>query len=681
VSREPAKLPPLGHGAAGRALERLPGGERLPPLARVAIAFAVVALLFLAAVLTDPWGFIAFGFAAGLLVAAGVPAAQAGLMPLAALGRAALPLALPLFVFVAAGVVKSPAELQFVVGLVTLLAAWFWLIKPDWDRLPEVLRRPAKRRTGRHLLTRVGLPLAIAFGAFGFLGASIFDVLGDSDNAARTLFVLAAGCVAAAGVLRLVGYARTAFRGLLALAILLLLARLGIAVGLLPDGSPLDDVAPSTLALIAGGLLVLTSAVEIVTSLLARNAEQQPLVPYEELPAGLRTAVFLETPVTARWVTDRADFAGLGFAFLSALLLLCAVFAASSAGGAEEDVAETRRAGQPATPPGATDDRALAELFSPVLAFTADQRWTPIAVDDYVRGAKVRDWEGRTGEVATIDDLETDCPGVVRSPCYVLTQRCDDGVSDAQCAEDLPDAKAVYVRVARKEDWAGCERARRCADGSPDPFAAAQGAYRDDTEILLQYWYFYPFNEWVAPVAIGDLKQIHPADWEAVTIGLSATAPLWVAYSAHCGGTFADWGQVRVAESDPRRLRPLVAVAHGSQANYRVADESRVPNFAECSGIPKDRLSLASYAANIRDRTDDSVIWEPLPGDLRHVTAETPPMSFPGRWAPYNRMTLENLQKSLRLGKETSGPEAPPLQALWQKPMRTIFGGGAWKEG
>ncbi|MEA2389591.1 MAG: hypothetical protein QOG41_2364, partial [Thermoleophilaceae bacterium] len=27
------------------------------------------------------------------------------------------------------------------------------------------------------------------------------------------------------------------------------------------------------------------------------------------------------------------------------------------------------------------------------------------------------------------------------------------------------------------------------------------------------------------------------------------------------------------------------------------------------------------------------------------------------------------------------GPMSPPLQALWQAPMRNIFGGRVWKEG
>jgi hypothetical protein len=514
-----------------------------------------------------------------------------------------------------------------------------------------------------------------------FLGSSIVSVLGDSDATARTFFVLAVGSLAAAAVLRLLSYARTVFHAAVSLALLLLLARLAVKVGLLPGGGLLEDMEPSTLAVIAAALLAVTALVEIVTSLLEQPASELTGLRSDQLPAGMRAALILDTPVAARWVTDRAGLAGLGLSLLSAVFLLCAVFAASNAGGAEEDLGQTPRAGQPPTRPATTGDEELAALFSPVLLFTGDQRWTPIAVDEYIRGATVTDWERRTTQVDTVGELDMDCPGVVKSPCYTLAQRCEGEDDDARCAEDLRDDKAVYVRVARKDDWRGCDRSSPCADGSPNPFAAAQGRYARDTEILVQYWYFYPFNEWVAPVAIGTLKEVHPADWEAVTIGLSRDEPLWVAYSAHCGGTFADWDQVRVARSDPMRLRPLVAVAHGSQANYRVAKESRVPNFAECSGIPKDRLTLVSYAANIRDRTDDSTVWDPSSADLRMVTAATPPMSFPGKWSTYTRMTLENLRKRLRLGKDSSGPQTPSLQRLWQSPMRSIFGGGAWKRG
>ena len=165
-----------------------------------------------------------------------------------------------------------------------------------------------------------------------------------------------------------------------------------------------------------------------------------------------------------------------------------------------------------------------------------------------------------------------------------------------------------------------------------------------------------------------------------MTVGLSETKPLWVAYSAHCGGTFADWDTVRMARQQDGRLRALVAVAHGSQANYSVAEESRVPNFAECSGLPRDRLTLASYAANVRDRTDDATTWDPSPANLDIVTAKDPPMSFAGRWASYNYMPAREPAQGAPAREGLTQPESPPLQALWQRPMEKIFGGRVWHE-
>lgn len=687
---KPLEVRPVGQGAAANLVGKLPGGHRLSPLARVLVSFGVLALLFLVALATEPWGFILLGCGIGLLVVAGVQAAQAGLRPVEALGRAALPLLLPLFAFAAAGVVKSPRELQFAVGLATLLLAWSWLIKPEWDVIGAILRPQRRTRKGARAVVQVGLPLALLAVALVWVVVSILGVLGDSNDTPRTLFILAVGCLTAAAVLRIVSYGRTILRALVALALLLLLARFAMKLGIVAEQGVLADVAPSTLAIIAAGLLGLTALVEIVTALLVSTSGlvsgpgsgEVASEPSEQLQAGIRTAALIETPVAARWVTDRAAVAGLGLSLLSAVLLLFAVAAASGAGGAKEDLGRLPKAGQPQTPPSKLSDDELAAMFSPVLLFTADQRWTPIPVDDYVRGGSVTDWERRKTRVGSVGELDTRCPGVVEAPCYVLRQHCPPKTGEARCAENLSDDKAVYVRVARRRDWHGCKRTKPCADGSPNPFAAATGRYAKGTRILVQYWYFYPYNEWVAPVAIGNLKEVHPADWEAVTVGLSPDKALWVAYSAHCGGTFADWGRIRVAESDPLRLRPLVAVANGSQANYRVAEANRVPNFAECAHIPKDRITLVSYAANIRDRTGSDTVWDPAtnPSALRLVDASKSPMNFPGEWSAYARMTLENLRKQHPLGKDTAGPRTPTYQRLWQKPMRAIFGGGAWKE-
>ena len=101
-----------------------------------------------------------------------------------------------------------------------------------------------------------------------------------------------------------------------------------------------------------------------------------------------------------------------------------------------------------------TNDQ-LAAMFSPVLLFTGDQRWKPISVDDYVSGGRRRDWQGRWRRVGSLDQLPTDCPGVVKTPCFTLQHQCGAKKSDLTCANELADAKeragekAVYVRVAR----------------------------------------------------------------------------------------------------------------------------------------------------------------------------------------------------------------------------------------
>ena len=81
------------------------GRRRIPALGRVGIAFVLLRSLRVA--LSPRRGRHRARGRRRVLVAAGVPAARAGLRPVGALARAALPLLLPLFVFVAAGVVKS----------------------------------------------------------------------------------------------------------------------------------------------------------------------------------------------------------------------------------------------------------------------------------------------------------------------------------------------------------------------------------------------------------------------------------------------------------------------------------------------------------------------------------------------------------------------------------------------
>ncbi|MDP8923819.1 MAG: hypothetical protein M3O34_13180, partial [Chloroflexota bacterium] len=88
--------------------------------------------------------------------------------------------------------------------------------------------------------------------------------------------------------------------------------------------------------------------------------------------------------------------------------------------------------------------------------------------------------------------------------------------------------------------------------------------------LVLQYWFFYPFNNWRSGFfGAND----HEADWEMVTVYLEEHAgevrPAWVAYASHdfhgddLRRAWDDW-----AELDRIGEHPVVYVAAGSHAGY-----------------------------------------------------------------------------------------------------------------
>lgn len=635
----------------------------------------VAGLLALGAALAyrEAGGGLLLGAFVGFLVVARVPTARAAVRPLAALGRAAMPLGLPLLVFAGAGVVNAPVGVQLVAGLVMLLVAWHWLVAPEWDASDNPLRKPGggSLRLSVLRVSQVAAPIVLVGLALGYLLIPALDVLERSLAISTVLFLVAALLFAAALALRLVGFARTRLRALGMLFIAIALVRLAMLGGLLPGHDTFEWLPAGTAVVVAGVAFGLVVAGEVLVVHLVAAGN----------PTRLASA--LEAPLVARSVTTRSSAYGLLASVSAAVALLISVVAATTAGGAKEQLDQVTlqpiRPGTPTTAPEAVaDDLALARTYSPVLVFTEDQLWSPTKVDAYLEAATMRDWRGTERPAPRAAELPADCPGIVPTPCYRLTISCESAADDCAMGRDATVGEqrrdeAVYVRVERRSEWRSGVLDEA---GSPNPFNAV-GPYARQTRVILQYWYFYPYDEWTAPVLGGQFKQRHEADWEAITIGLGERGPLWVGYSEHCGGTWSHWRDVRVAGSDPARLRPLVAVAEGSQAFYRLAEERRAPDWGKCAGVPADTLTLVSYGANIRDRTDAKWSWTPAEHLL--VTAATPPMSFVGTWAPYSRTTLENFRKGQRLGGDQAGPATPTLQRLWREPVRTIFGGRHWR--
>jgi len=79
---------------------------------------------------------------------------------------------------------------------------------------------------------------------------------------------------------------------------------------------------------------------------------------------------------------------------------------------------------------------------------------------------------------------------------------------------------------------------------------------KDSTSTIVQYWFFYAYNN-------GPLND-HEGDWEMIEIVLDSGQPVWVAFSQHLKGQRASWGDVEKMNS----THPVVYVARGSHANY-----------------------------------------------------------------------------------------------------------------
>jgi hypothetical protein len=365
---------------------------------------------------------------------------------------------------------------------------------------------------------------------------------------------------------------------------------------------------------------------------------------------------------------------------VASVALLGAMVLSADPGAATGAIADSLEASAPGPPPAglaSMDDEALGRAYAPLLLFSKASRWSPVSVDDYLSRASesltVRDWEKQPVDPEELPAL-SDCPTIVPVPCYTITTSCTDG--DAACAQAIdPPADGerredgmVYVRVIR--------RGEPRPDRSPNAFDPV-GPYGGQVQTIVQYWYFYAFDDWISPVIAGQLRQYHEADWEAVTIGFSATEPLFVGFSQHCGGEWYPWEDVRVTED----TRTVVAVAEGSQANYRFPNPSQAPDWTGCANLPARTTTLVSYASNIRDRTSADWSWSAPATGFSFVDARKFPMNVVARWAPYSRTELQTLHKTHPLGGDAAGPATPSVQALWREPLRTIFRGTTWHRG
>ncbi|MGH3135577.1 MAG: Vps62-related protein [Gaiellaceae bacterium] len=179
--------------------------------------------------------------------------------------------------------------------------------------------------------------------------------------------------------------------------------------------------------------------------------------------------------------------------------------------------------------------------------------------------------------------------------------------------------------------------------------------FRVKDRILLQYWLWYPYNDYSSTLPPGEVWQVHEGDWESVSVILDRNArPLFVGLSKHCAGTRRDWANV-----SRQGARPIVYVALGSHANYFGAGTYR--HSPTC--WPPELRDVVR-ALELVDRTEAGRRLRPK---LVQVTSTRPSwMRFAGLWGEDGYLHFPNNDPRAYRGS----PLSPPLQDQWRSPVK-----------
>jgi hypothetical protein len=177
---------------------------------------------------------------------------------------------------------------------------------------------------------------------------------------------------------------------------------------------------------------------------------------------------------------------------------------------------------------------------------------------------------------------------------------------------------------------------------------------RSRTRIDLQYWIWYPYNDYSATFPPGEVWQVHEGDWESVSVILDLEGrPLVVGMSKHCEGIRRGWPDVR-----RRGPRPIAYVALGSHANYFE------PGTYRHSPVCWPRaLRDVVRALRLRDRAASGRVVRPT---LVPVSSTQPSwMRFAGKWGESGYVHFPNNPPIAYDG----APRAPAFQEAWRRPV------------
>ncbi len=293
--------------------------------------------------------------------------------------------------------------------------------------------------------------------------------------------------------------------------------------------------------------------------------------------------------------------------------------------------------GSAAAPVASPPLETLLARYVPVLVLHPAERFRPVSVD---------------GFLADSDLLRKTSTGWEK-----LERPLPAGGADLRLDQRL--CRAIEGVAATS-----CYAAAEAEHGSPPVVYGA--AFRRKSRIDLQYWLWYPYNDYSPTVPPGEIWQVHEGDWEAVSVILDPQGkPLTVGYSQHSEGKRRDW-----AEVPKQGLRPRVYVALGSHANYFAPGKHRWdPRVAE-------PLLISIFEQNGQEPVDHTGRGRIVRPRLLRVTATTPSwMAFAGRWGEDEYLHVPGGQPVASGG---AGPTGPAFHEQWSAPVAEVL---SWPRG
>ena len=222
-----------------------------------------------------------------------------------------------------------------------------------------------------------------------------------------------------------------------------------------------------------------------------------------------------------------------------------------------------------------------------------------------------------------------------------------DLVKIAPLAKDLVGRYEYHLDFPGDPLDAGCDYqrwAKRLTQGSkPTVYAHVVTEPGRPGKVSLQYWFFYPFN---------DFNNTHEGDWEMIQLVFDAADthdalakdPVDVGYSAHEGAEQATWDDEKLEVVDG--TRPVVYPSLGSHAN-KYGAALWLGSSAE-AGVGCDDTR--------GPHTELSPVVRTIPSDDAAARAAFPWIAFEGRWG--------ELQKAF-----FNGPTGPNLKTQWTRPI------------